>query len=266
MKKTALVTFGCSWTYGIGVWYEPGMSYDELKTDWHKRRDGDEFSFRALLSKKYGLHNINLSEGGASNQKQFRAVKEFFAGNSIQQLFDQYENIIVLHGITSTARNEMFVNELNEIRNFMYTEDTTWAKTMVKFFYNHDYEVDCLNKEMNFFDTFYSLAGIKNLWFDTFNHHNYSQTSNNLIGKNDSKRDLLSKMALISGLEEPDDQYHTSHFIKDTNRIEILVNTGHLNPYTYHPTKKGHQLIANILDQHIRLQIFLNQPTKGNLT
>ena len=65
-----LVSLGCSWTKGVGVSYYDGMTQEEYKSNLKK--DCDEYSFRALLSKKLGYTNIDLSGSGSSNQRQER--------------------------------------------------------------------------------------------------------------------------------------------------------------------------------------------------
>ena len=48
-----------------------------------------------------------------------------------------------------------------------------------------------------------------------------------------------------------DNNYHTSSFSEDSNRIKFLVNNNILNPHSYHPTKLGHQTIANLIHKEI---------------
>ena len=176
--KTLLVTFGCSWTFGVGVGYVQGMSHDEyIKIAWDHKRCG-EFSFRGLLSKKYNLTNKNFAEGASSNQRQFRYAREFFCSQQIKQLKNDFDKIIVLWGITSTARNEMWSLEKGELVNLFYGRpDLKLVKNLIKFSYNHDHEVRLLKTEMDHWNAFFKSLDIDNLWFDTFNHHNY-----NLLG------------------------------------------------------------------------------------
>ena len=74
-NTTLLITFGCSWTFGIGLNYIAGMSKDEYKQNKVNSNLIQEHSFRAKLSKKYNLTNINFSQGGSSNQLQFRQAR-----------------------------------------------------------------------------------------------------------------------------------------------------------------------------------------------
>lgn len=252
MKKGILITCGCSWTYGVGVGYTNHMTLEEhMATAWDEKTC-DNLSFRGILAKKYGLDTVNFSEGGSSNQRQFRLIKEYFA-SSLEQLLNEYENVIVLHGITSTARNELYINDKSSLVNFKYdiSSEEEWSKAFVTHFYDHDNEVNRLADEMRFINVFYNTAGIKNLWFDTFNHHTYGTDIANLLGAADNPRDLLSVMAIHNGFDGIDDEYHKSSWVVDSPRVAFLIEKGHLNPISKHPTEKGHKLIAEIIDTQI---------------
>ena len=109
-----LHTYGCSWTEGVGVSYKPKMSREEYQTVW--KQNCDQNSFRTLISDYLGSEHINFAQAGSSNQKQFRLARDFF----INQSFDRYDKIIVLWGITSTARSEMFDSQKKQYENFFY--------------------------------------------------------------------------------------------------------------------------------------------------
>lgn len=251
MKQKLLITCGCSWTYGVGVGYHSSMSHDEYRTIAWKPYICDDRSFRGILSKKYNFKNINLSIGGSSNQQQFRLLKKFLASETA--LHEEFSEIIVLHGITSTSRNELFLTELNSLVNFKYDqlEYKKWSQFILEHFYNHDNEVTRLAEEMSFLNQFYRCANIKNLWFDTFNHHNYPSRINNLMETSGTPRDLLSTMAILTGLNKIDSNYHESSWAVDSNRVKHLVDEGFLNPISTHPTEQGHKLIAEIIEPHL---------------
>ena len=252
MTKTVLITFGCSWTYGVGVGYESQMS----SSDYHEIAWEDEpcskLSFRGLLAEKYGFTNINFSSPGSSNQKQFRLCKEFFISDQGRRLRDNYENVIVLHGITGTSRNELYSVRQGCLEDFRFNDKqkADLVKLVIDNFYDHNNEVQRLAVEMQFMNIFYKSNNIVNLWFDTFNHHDYGQKIDNLIDLGDP-RDLLSNLACLNGMADPDKKYHHSFWKKDSNRIEFLVEKGILNPYTHHPNKMGHKAIADIIDQQL---------------
>lgn len=171
--KRLLITFGCSWTYGVGVGYQSGMSDTEFKDLLWNQELCDTHSFRGLLAKKYQAQNINFSSGGSSNQRQFRLAKQFFSSYEFQNLQRSHDQIVVLWGITSTARNELWSNELAQLRDVFYKDKS--SKRILQYSYNHQNEVNLLRVEMEHWDDYFNLLGVKNFWYDTFNHHDYWQ-------------------------------------------------------------------------------------------
>lgn len=253
MKDILLVTCGCSWTFGVGVGYTAEMSKDDyLKIAVDNDICGKE-SFRGILANKYELDTFNIAHGQSSNQRQFRLIKKFFTSVKGLQSLDNYESIVVLHGITSTARNEIFINELDQLTNFKYDDPKfeKWTKPIIGHFYNHDNEVALLADEMNFMNLFYSAKGIKNIWFDTFNHHNYPIKIDNLLETGCMYRDLMSSMAHSRGFTDFEQDYHKSSWVMDSNRVAFLLENNLVNPYSFHPTKQGHEEIAKIISKQL---------------
>ena len=246
--KSLLVTFGCSWTFGVGAGYRPGMSDDEYKNIAWDTNLANKLSYRGVLSSELDLTNISFAAGGSSNQKQFRLAKTFFPTANLKE----YTNVIVLWAITSTARNELYSLEQNKLVNFKYEQDDLkLTKALVKWSYNHDHEVAQLATEMLFWNDYFKAKNIKNLWLDTFNHHNYPMTIPNLVGVDTNPRDMLSQLALSNGMTDLDDNYHLSSWSVDSNKIPFLTSKGLLNPISNHPTELGHRQIANLLKPYI---------------
>jgi hypothetical protein len=173
-NQNLLITFGCSWTYGVGVNYSPGMTRPDFVKNTKNKLLCDSLSFRGILSSKLGLDNINFSQGGSSNQRQFRLAKQFFISDEFFKLKKKYKTIIVLWGITSTARNEMFDLETGEMVNFFLTsKNPPIASQLAKYSYDHKNEVQQLALDMKFWNSYFKQLGVENFWFDTFNHHDY---------------------------------------------------------------------------------------------
>ena len=61
----------------------------------------------------------------------------------------------------------------------------------------------------------------------------------------------MSQLAIKNGCTHIDTQIHTSDWKIDSNRVSYLVNCGILNPHSCHPTRAGHEQLADILDEHI---------------
>ena len=112
-----LITLGCSWVFGIGSYFDAENPVDRVtyNTTFRKgsayRQSGEEFEddtcWRNKLCNELNLTNINLSKGGSSNQSQFRRATKYFAENEID-----WQNTVVLWGITSIYRDELWFNRL----------------------------------------------------------------------------------------------------------------------------------------------------------
>ena len=253
MNKKLLITFGCSWTYGVGVGYQPTQTKNEYKAIAWDSSICDSKSFRGILSKRFALDNKNFAHGGSSNQAQFNYAKKYFGGVDFVQDQQTYEKIVVLHAITSTARNVFFDLESMSVVNFKYSEKSKFGEFMIKHSYDHDYEVQQLEFEMNFWNVFYKSVGIKNIWVDTFNHHHYYQHIDNMIDIGD--RDLLSQLCIRNNMKNFDKNYHHSNWNIDTNRVAFLIENGLLNPISNHPTEKGHIQIADFIDPMLQSRL-----------
>ena len=168
-----MITFGCSWTYGMGLNYTQGMNRDDYQLRQWDSDFCDQMSFRALLAKKYQLTNKNFSSNASSNQRQFRLAKHFFCSYRFEELADKFDQIVVLWGLTSTARNEMYFNSTQGLENFLYSNNRPESKVMIKYFYDHDNEINELTYDIALWNEYFAQKNIKNLWFDTFNHHDY---------------------------------------------------------------------------------------------
>jgi hypothetical protein len=289
----ALITFGCSWVYGVGVNYDKSMQFNPeiWQVDAWNSSICNQLSFRGILSKRYNFDNINFSQGASSNQRQFRLAKTFFNSKKFQELQDTGAEIIVLWGITSTARNEIYMAGLNKVENFMYNSIASFGKKtklesiicefFAKYIYRHEQEVFMLAHEMSHWNMFFKSLGIKNYWYDTFNHHDYSINSpalsefknnyiecakldwptkhefaqfvnnlsiTNFVINSPKNRDLMSQLVIRNGSNQFDSNYHYSHWGIDGDRVKFLIDQDLLNPFSKHPTKVAHEQIANMFD------------------
>lgn len=256
MAENLLITFGCSWMYGVGCSYQSGMSADEYKSIAWDEHKCNTLSFRGLLSSKFKADNINFSQGASSNARQFRRAKKFFMSDEFKTYQKLYKKIIVLWAITSTARFELFNVPRNEYVNFNFEPDANeifpFHKQFTMLVYNHDIVVNELLAEMYFFNYFFKSNDIHNVWIDTFNHHNYKPNIlTNLLFDDENSRDLLSKLSVQYNMQGQDTAYHMSTWREDSNKIPFLVNNGILNPYSFHPTGQGHIDIANFIEPEI---------------
>ena len=245
----ALITFGCSWTKGKFSWYDPNilrcteMSRQDMQR--HDPQEVDEYCFRTILSRRHDYVNINLASGGSSNQKQFRLAEEYFNTDD----YKKYDNVIILWGITSTARLDVWDNERKKYKNFHLTKlkNLKWATDH----YDHDVEVKRLSTQMQHWDNYFRMIGVKNYWFDTFNHHNYTYDSPNMIMSHEKSRDLMSNLCIDMGHKSSMNGYHHSIWKLDDDRIKFLLKKNLVNPHTHHPNRECHIKIADMLDKFV---------------
>lgn len=255
MNKKLLITFGCSWTSGFGVGHRPDMSIKQFLEIAEDKQYCDQLSYRQILAKKFGYENKNFAHGKSSNQKQFFLAKKYFSSLEHKEDLATYSSIVVIHAITSTARNYVYSSVLGQMFNIIYNDmlHSPLTKCLLQM-YNHDNEIDLLTTEMSFWNEFYKSKNIKNYWIDTYNHHKYTAPIDNLMAENLPHRDLLSLLALKNGLPEINNTlYHQALWKNESSQVNFLINKGILNPISKHPTVAGHQQIADILSGFLDL-------------
>ena len=251
----ALVTFGCSWTAGIGSWYDPDKhikmsmeEYDQYQNKGEGRQLKNEYCFRTILARKHNYVNKNFSKPASSNSKQFRKAEQYFNTDD----YKKYDNVIVLWGLTSTARMELWNLKDKKYKSHFMTDDRQDLNTILrKYHYDHDIEVNRLSTQIQHWDKYFNMIGVKNYWFDTFNHHDYDYESSNMIMGDENPRDLMSYLCKSEGLSFKTDSYHFSDWRLDSDRIKFLLKKQLVNPISHHPNKQAHILLADILDKHI---------------
>jgi len=263
-----LITLGCSWTWGAGVGYTKNMTIEEFRPLVFNKELADKNSFRNILAEQHGYKNINFAIWKSSNQKQFRRAKQFFSSDTFNKIKNTADDIVVLWGITSTGRNEIFSSKRNEYLNIVLNDhrsESDEEKKISNFFleniYDHEHELFELANDMAHWNNYFKLLNVRNYWFDSFNHHDYTTNSpgtgdeyinktciENFVVKHNTGRDLMSQLAITSGINDCDSKYHSSAWVHDTNRIDFLVEKGLINPFSFHPTKEGHILISNLMN------------------
>ena len=293
-----LVSLGCSWTYGVGVCYSPGMSESEFNNTAWDPELAKTYSFRGLLSQQLDFKNINLSYGGSSNQAQFRLAENFFSSDVFEECKQLYDNIVVIWGITSVMRNETYLPRLDAQVSFNYSNDkiaSMLGKSILTNHFSIENEVSLLADKIRFWDNFFDNHCVKNFWFDTFNHHNYpdnlltenayNKLKNNdwtswnnfhqgnfetvpnrywkfnnkkfnptkrFIFNNQPKRDLASCLLLSHGISDGNNKYHQSNWEDDSLKIKKLAEFELVNPFSYHPTKLSHKILADKISAVIK--------------
>ena len=167
-----LISFGCSWTFGTGCNYNPGMSRDQYLQTHGDYKIANSLSFRNLLCENHGFQNLNFSSGASSNQMQFYKAEMYFSGKKFESDRELYDDIVVLWGLTSVYRNIRLSEEKNTLRIESYLLNRDNKQALKEF--NEELEIYLLRIKINFWNHFFKQHNIKNLWFDTFNNHDYS--------------------------------------------------------------------------------------------
>jgi len=249
-----LLTLGCSWIAGIGSGYDSEDPWDKQTYQDRCYNDDDnwENAFRTILSKKHGLENVNIASGGASNGCQFRRLRKYLHQNDLN-------DTIVIWGVTSIYRMEVFFNHGKSFSCFQpgqekrkHIHGPDWCGPK-EYFRQHFYERVAnrtLADEVHFWQKYFELLNVPQIWFDTLNVNNYTGGVYKPFDElpYDCNQDLLSQLAYKNGWDPMDDKYHFSDWKADCDRVDFLKKKGVLNPYSFHPTIQGHQQIAEILD------------------
>ena len=154
---------------------------------------------------------------------------------------------IVIWSLTSIYRNETWNNSIERFHNFMYgsINEDHFSKYFLKNIHDDINEIEELANNMLLWNSYFKSKGIKNIWVDTFNIHDYPYKIDNLIRPDDLLTGMLRQHTDISDFK--DDSYHMSNWHIDSDKIKTALEYGLVNPYSLHPTKKGHESMAKFL-------------------
>lgn len=239
MKK--LITFGDSWVRGIGAHWTP----DTLKEEFEEHawtNVADAHSFRTILSNRNNLVNVNFSKGGASNQGQFRRASEYFIRDK-----NVAQNSIVIWGLTSVFRTEVWHNKSKEYEDLFLPTDTSRFSQMLAVFHTDlQVELERLYYQIELFNAFFKYHSIKNYWVNIFNDHEFPEKVDNLLF------DGSSLLSILTGDYEENNTYHKSQWDDADRKITKAKEQKKVNPYTGHPGKDSHMQLAKLLEKEIK--------------
>ena len=234
-----LITLGDSWVKGVGSAYEQGMTEDQ----YFNIRQDDQNSFRIHLSNELGATNIDLSEGGSSNQKQFRkALETFFGKDSIAPGKDD----IIIWGITSVYRTELWNNKKQSYEDIFLpegpdTDHSAVSKILTLNHHDEQKELEKLGHQIQLWNAYFKAIGLENHWFNIFNDHKWDfETDNFLFGGS-------SLLSCLIDDHDPNDDYHKSDWTDVDRKIQKAKDMDLVNPFTGHPNRSGHRKIADLL-------------------
>ena len=239
MLKKKLITFGDSWVWGVGSAYQEGMTEKEFyNIGW----SDSENSFREILSRKLEMENLNFSIGGSSNQKQFRLALDTFFGKNKTEL---KKGDIVLWGITSVYRTELWKESDQKWHDYMLPGDNASSKMLAVFHHNEKEELKILENQIHLWNYYFKSQNVKNYWFNVFNDHVWGQKIENFLFEGSS---LLS--FLIDDYSA-NDKYHKSDWSDVDRKIKLAKKMKLVNPYSAHPNKLAHERLAGVLKNKI---------------
>lgn len=256
---TKLVTLGCSWVKGVGAKYSCNNPDDESTYLSYRSitEQNAPYAWRTLLANKYNLEQHNIAQGGSANQTQFRLAQEYF--NTVENPKD----IIVLWGVTSIYRDELYFNQIKEYKPFIFNfqskraddfERKTGFNSMNYYrrHFNEKNEYHQLTQNIKHWQQYFDLRGIRHKWFDTLNQTNTIH-NNAIVFPHKGMPDLMSQMtAEVSGAPIHQDRMHFSNWLVDSSRIQRLIDNNVVNPHSLHPSQEGSKVIANLLDKHVQ--------------
>jgi hypothetical protein len=114
---------------------------------------------------------------------------------------------------------------------------------------------------MNLWNSYFKSNNIKNYWYNIFNDHSWDINIDNFLFKNSSLLSLMTDdYSLARGNEKSHERerrrraygYHKSDWSFADRKIKIATEMKLVNPISGHPTKKGHEIIADILMKGIK--------------
>jgi hypothetical protein len=247
------LTFGCSWSRAWGTYPE-----ELLFTDVNYRENVEfisKHSYMAYMANAVNIDTrVNFAIPGSNNDTQGRLIVEFIERNR-----SKFRRIFILWGITSIYRWELFCNRIDAPWSYMWNpyvqkETASEIKHFLKHHWDKNYQLLTLSNRILTLSKYLQANSVEHLFFPVFQSYN---RHNMLLNTLDSKvlfnadsynNDMLSLMLENEHLDAIDD------FLSDANnqdnRIQQLIDAGYLSEKHAHPTKKGHEFIAQKLITH----------------
>ena len=259
-----LITLGCSWVYGIGSYYDAENPIDKATYRAKFKKQGvrgdfvDDTCWRLKLCNELSLTNINISKGGSSNQSQFRRATKYFAENEID-----WQNTVVLWGITSIYRDELWFNRLNSYSSVSFNQakhdptnrlrerEKTGFDTFAYFKEHFDEKVflrDLTNNILHW-QHYFDALGVPYAFFETLN-------TTGVIPNPALEEDMCTTLARRNGWHGNKDKFHFSDWFDDCHRIDLLQRKGMVNPHSFHPTVQGNIDIVKFMKPIVERMLY----------
>ena len=239
-----LLTFGDSWSYGIGAGYQDSWTPEYYHKHKSNKAVADKYAFRTILAKELDAEeNKDFSRPGGANDTQFRRFyTNYYKQGRIDDISYEFEpEDVILWGITSLYRMEFLESDLNATR--VYTvprEGNTFTELYAAEYFDLNYQrFKCLY-DMKHVERLCKDIGCKIIWYNFFNDHHFPDMENFLWNGSSLLSTMIHDYA-------PNDKYHMSTWDDTDRKIKRAIELKLCNPISGHPTIEGHKLIADIL-------------------
>lgn len=255
-KPDVFVQFGCSWSRAWGSDPKELLPFDKNYVE--NLEFLSNHSYMALLANHLNIPNrINFSLCGSNNDTQSRLIFEF-----VEQNRHKFNRVFVSWGLTSIYRWELYCNRIDAPWDYMHGSNPEHesAKEMKYFFKHHwdkGWQLKLLSNKILALSSYLSMNGVEHLFFPVFqsyNRHNMllkTLPEKVLFGIDLENNDMMSLMFQHEGADSPAD--FLSDPIYPDQRVDLLIQQNYLSKKHGHPTKKGHEFIAQELIKHYNM-------------
>ena len=240
------------------------FDHDNPKRNSFKQLDGDienEYGFSKLLSDKLGCKEINLSEGGVSNDYILRVLYNWISENKPID-----KNVIMMVGLTELSRFEIFstlsqkyimtidptslsARVPNIIKRFLeLTNLTKWIsereissyfEIFYKYFYDELEQIQQLNRKLDMFQVYCEKNNIDVFFCSTMLTDVKAYNRLGDIYKNPNMKNFNTKD--INYFKFPNDIMSWKEYIQTYDK----------NYRMEHPNIHDHEVITNLLFNYI---------------
>lgn len=224
--KSVVVALGCSFTVG----HEIEEEFGNQNSDHYRAK----YRYAEILRQKLGYseHAVYGMCGGSNEL----AIRTAYPG--ILDYIHRGYKILVLFGMTSIWRTELYDVEAKEYVGFIYGNETFYTinpdlvppstKSFIRNYKIHtaeeEYQATKQAIDIVGFHSFLKTQGIEHVFFDIFEHSNTSSIMKVIPGRN--------------------------HIWRDRPPLNMLVPTN-LRASGYHPNVAGHRFIADTLHSYL---------------
>lgn len=235
MKKKLLITLGCSWTEGLGI-YSPEDEErfklvskdkeDEFRSSeefWNIQCKNEnrfrEFGWPNQLGKQLGYDEVwNLGKSGSSTSGQLKLFIEQFN----QTKLEEYD-VLIIWLLTEPSRFSFYLH--GQIRNYMPCTESNLESALVR---EVDDQRDFYLEQKFYLQILQNLASARGwefLWYSY--HYGNNKILLDLIGSEDNTHISIEKFSI---------------FDEDREKYFAIC---------HHPNQKGYELISNEFYQWI---------------